>query len=292
MDLTDIAAIKKLCQRYGVRPDPDAGQHFLVNREVLESVVAAADLGSDDTVLEVGPGFGTLTAELAQRARRVIAVELDPKLAAAAREILAPYRNVELIIGNFLRLPLTTYHLPLNYNLVANLPYGITGRLFRRVLGSTLRPQRMVLMVQAEVADRLTAAPGKMSKLAVLCQLHADARTAARVPHQSFWPMPAVDSVVVRLDVLSPAALAGRLGDGDITPEAVLNVAKIGFSARRKTLANNLRTIPALRRGPANGSGPIAEALGACGLPLNARAQELSIVQWITLAKKLKIYLN
>lgn len=292
MELTDIAAIKKLCQQYGIRPDTDAGQHFLISRTALGATVQAAALTAADTVVEVGPGFGTLTMELAQRAGRVIAIELDPKLIVAAREILAPYKNVELVAGNFLTLPFDAYKLlAQSYKLVANLPYHITGRFFRKIFSVEPRPTRMVLMVQAEVADRLTAAPGQMSMLAVLCQLHADVAVVARVPRDRFWPAPAVDSAVVRISVHGSEEVTRHIGEA-LPPAAVLSVAKIGFTARRKTLANNLRAVPALRSFHTDGSDPIAEALRACDLPLNARAQELSIVQWITLAKKLKIYLN
>lgn len=290
-DLTDVATLRRLCQRYDIRPDRDAGQHFLINREVLAATVAAAEISPTDTVLEIGPGFGTLTAQLAQRADRVIAVELDPKLVTAAKEILKPFSNVEIIQGNFLTLPPDSYNLPpTTYKLVANLPYGITGRFFRRMFQGEQRPERLVVMVQAEVAARLTAPPGKLSLLGVLAQLHSLPRVSVNAGREDFWPRPAVDSAVVVLPVRPHAELQRMLGE--VTAEEVMRLARIGFAARRKTLANNLRTLRSLTLSPSGGKTGLETTLSEAGIHALTRAQELSVEQWITLAKKLKNCLN
>lgn len=290
-DLTDVATLRRLCQRYGIRPNTDAGQHFLINREVLAATVAAAELSTADTVLEVGPGFGTLTVELAKRAGRVIAVELDPKLVTAAKEILKPFSNVEIIQGNFLTLPPDSYNLPpTTYKLVANLPYGITGRFFRRVFSGEPRPERLVVMVQFEVAKRISAPPGKLSLLGVLAQLHSTPQVVANAPKIDFWPAPAVDSAVVCALVRPMTELGQRLGE--VSVEDVLRIARIGFAARRKTLVNNLRTLRTLARSTAGGKSGLETTLSEAGIHAFTRAQELSIEQWITLAKKFKIHLN
>lgn len=296
MDLTDLATIRSLCTRYGIRPDPDAGQHFLVSRQALAAVVAAAELTTEDTVLEVGLGLGTLTAELAQRVGRVVAVELDPKLAAAAHAILSPYANVEIITGNFLTLPPGAYRLSAQrYKLVANLPYHITGRFFRRVLTGEPAPTLMAVMVQAEVADRLTAPAGQLSSLGVFVQLTATVSVVARVSPESFWPLPEVGSAIIKLVPRPAANVRERLGVDNVQTgvAAVMRVVRSGFAARRKTLMNNLLGLaPHAVVGTWARRQRIAEALAACAIPVRARAQELQVEQWITLAKKLENYLN
>ncbi|MDD5110488.1 MAG: 16S rRNA (adenine(1518)-N(6)/adenine(1519)-N(6))-dimethyltransferase RsmA [Patescibacteria group bacterium] len=297
MVLTNSSTLRQLCRQYGITPDKNSGQHFLISREPLERAVVAADLAPQDTVLEVGPGFGTLTVELARRAGRVIAVELDPKLCAAAKEILAPCKNVELVAGNFLNLPLTTYHLPPGYKLVANLPYNITGRFFRKVLTASFGPRRIVVMVQQEVAERVTANPGDLSVVAVQCQLYAQVKIVASVPRENFWPQPEVDSAVVALQVRTAAELEEMMGDPAVSPEMVMRWVKVGFAARRKTLANNLRAVLGAKvdRTAGNNSSDnvteelITKTLTSLGLLEKCRAQELSVKQWITLAKILKI---
>ena len=154
-----------------------------------------------------------------------------------------------------------------------------------------MSPARMILMVQREVAQRLTASPGKMSVLSVLCQLHADVEIVASVPRKSFWPVPAVDSAIVRLRLRSLPELATLCGDG-LESETVLRVCKIGFASRRKTLANNLRAWADFSSTHRQGKMSLEEMIRSCDLTPNARAQELTIPQWITLAKKVKNYLN
>ncbi|MDO8559857.1 MAG: 16S rRNA (adenine(1518)-N(6)/adenine(1519)-N(6))-dimethyltransferase RsmA [bacterium] len=291
LQLTDKEVLAALCRRFGVRPSADAGQNFMVDEAALVAVVAAGELSLHDVVLEVGPGFGTLTQALAKHAGRVVAIEADPTLIAAARELLAGRTNVTLHQGNALRMDWLALGVPEGFKAISNLPYGITGRFLRRLLTQSPRPSRAVLMVQREVAERMTAPPGKMSVLSVLCQLHADVEIVAQVPRESFWPVPAVDSAVVSLRVRSLPDLVTLCGDG-LAAETVLRMCKIGFASRRKTLANNLRAWAALSAAQRQGKLSVDEVIRACDLAPNARAQELSMRQWITLAKKAKNYLN
>jgi len=293
MDLADVDTLKMLCTKYGIVPNTDAGQHFLVNREVLEETVAAAHLTSADTVLEVGPGLGTLTAELAQCAGRVIAVELDPKLLAAAREILSPHKNIELMKENILSFRPSTYNLKINtYKLVSNLPYGITGRFLRLLFTQWPRPSLAVLMVQQEVAERITAPPGKLSVLGVMCQLYAEPTIQVVASRQDFWPAPEVDSAVVVFRVRHTVKLAKLIGDAALSPEAVMRVVRFGFAARRKTLMNNFLAAPSGIIAKAEKIERILQALCSAKILEKSRAQEVSVPQWITLAKKLKNCLN
>ncbi|TSC76137.1 MAG: 16S rRNA (adenine1518-N6/adenine1519-N6)-dimethyltransferase [Parcubacteria group bacterium Gr01-1014_31] len=289
--LTDPDDLRELCRRFGVRPSASAGQNFLVDGAALSAAVAAGELTLSDVVLEVGPGFGTLTQALAPQAGRVVAIEADPTLAAAARELLASHANVSLHQGNALRLDWLALGVPDGFKAISNLPYGITGRFLRRLLTEVPRPQLAVLMVQREVAERMTTPPGKMSMLSVLCQLHADMEIVASVPRKSFWPVPAVDSAIVRLRLRSLPELATLCGDG-LEAETVLRVCKIGFASRRKTLTNNLRAWAALSSAHRQGKMSLDEMIRSCDLTPNARAQELTVPQWITLAKKVKNYLN
>lgn len=289
--LADKEDLVVLCRRFGVRPSADAGQNFLVDGAALSAAVAAGELSSQDVVVEVGPGFGALTKALAPRAGRVIAIEADPTLAAAARELLAGHANVTIHQGNALRLDWGALGVADGFKAISNLPYGITGRFLRRLLTQPPRPSRAVLMVQREVAERMTAPPGKMSVLSVLCQLQADVRIVAQVPRESFWPVPAVDSTVVCLRLRTLSDLASRCGDG-MDGETVLQTCKIGFASRRKTLANNLRASAAISSAHRQEKISVEKTIRSCGLTPNVRAQELTVVQWITLAKMVKNYLN
>lgn len=293
MDLTNINVIVQLCRRYGVVPSSDAGQNFLVDREVLEKIVAAARLSPNDSVLEVGAGLGTLTCELANRASRVVAVELDPKLVIAAREILSQYKNVELVKENILSFRPGTYNLKTNtYKLVSNLPYSITGRFLRILFTQWPQPTSAVLMVQREVAERITALPGKLSVLGVMCQLYAEPTIHLVVLRDNFWPVPDVDSAVVVFRVRSANELAELIGDAELTPEAVMRVVRFGFAARRKTLQNNFLAAPSGDITKVEKIKRISQALQSAKVLEKSRAQEVSVPQWITLAKKLKNCLN
>src|SRR3989338_3426463 len=155
MDLTSITAIKSLCKQYGLYPSSVRGQNFLISRDVLDDMVVAADLKKDDIILEVGPGFGTLTLELAKRVKKVIAIEQDKILINALQENLKKenINNVEIIEGSVLKLPTTHCQLlTANYRIVANLPYQIPSRFLRQFLAEENKPQDMMLMVQKEVA--------------------------------------------------------------------------------------------------------------------------------------------
>ena len=160
MDLTSKDVIQKLCRAYNIRPSRERGQNFLINRDVLDNMVAAADLKKDDIILEVGPGFGVLTLELAKKVNKVIAVEQDKILINALQENLEKesIKNVEIIEGNVLKLPTTHCQLlTTNYRIVSNLPYQITSHFLRQFLEAESKPQDMTIMVQKEVAERICA---------------------------------------------------------------------------------------------------------------------------------------
>ena len=267
-------SVLALMRAHGLSPRKRLGQNFITDRQILNRIVAAADLTSGDTVLEVGAGLGTLTQALAERAGRVVAVELDDGLVSILREQVAHLPNVEIIHGDVLRIP--RHGFPnLGYKLVANLPYYITSAVLRHFLEQEPKPQIMVVTVQREVAERIVAKPGKMSLLAVSVQLYGTPRIACRIPAGAFYPRPKVDSAVVRIDVAEEPVVALGRGDGESgDARAFFRVVRAGFSQKRKTLRNSLSG--GLRLPPAE----VEDALNAVDIDPRRRAQTLSLDEW------------
>jgi len=270
---------RKLLAQYGLEPKKGLGQNFLTDEGVLDKIVAAAELSPGDTVLEVGPGLGHLTRLLARRAGRVIAVELDGRLLPILRDQLAGYDNVELIQGDILELFLSSLLFPLSseYKVVANLPFYITSAVLRRFLTAEPSPVRMVVTVQREVAQRITARPGDMSLLAVGVQFYGRPRVVARIKAGAFYPRPEVNSAVVRIDRhLTPPV---KVSD----TEAFFAVVRAGFAQRRKQLRNSLAA--GLRRPQA----AIVAALKAAGVDPRRRPETLSLSEWAAITYQLRI---
>jgi 16S rRNA (adenine1518-N6/adenine1519-N6)-dimethyltransferase len=262
------------------------GQHFLVDRGVLMSIVTAANLLPGTLVLEVGGGFGVLTLELLRAGARVTVVELDRKLADALRKLAQAGGNLTVVEGDVIRVPDDVLSNALGltgeqgFSVVANLPYEISGAFLRRFLGGQLRPHTMVLLLQREVAARLQAPAGETSLLSLSAQLACTkVETVRGVSPRSFFPAPRVESAVVRFTLRSAAEREALL-QGVPEPE-LWRVAHIGFAARRKLLSNNLASAFALER-------PGLEAcLAKATLSPLVRAQELELSQWISLAQAL-----
>ncbi len=274
---------KQLLDRYQIEPKKSLGQNFLSDEGLLTRIVAAAELSPDDEVLEVGPGLGALTRPLARAAQRVVAVELDGRLLPVLESELAELGNVELVHGDVLQLdPADWFAAP--YVVVANVPYYITGAILRHLLGAWPRPRRLVLTVQREVADRLTARPPEMSLLAVSVQYYGRVRLVSTVKAGAFWPRPGVDSAVVRIDVderhLGGAGEQGGEGAGETAEAAFFRLVRAGFSEKRKQLKNNLR-------GLGLDDETIAAALATAGIDGRRRAETLTIEEWEALSRAL-----
>lgn len=274
----------------------DLGQHFLIDRDVLHDIVSAAELTRDDVVLEIGPGKGVLTEELAKRVNQVIAVELDRTLVAELQKKFRGVKNVTIVHEDILRwwgnqhFNTSTPHQSLrvgtgqafqHFKVVANIPYRITAPILRIFLEGTHRPPRIVLMVQKEVAERVCAKPGGMSLLSVSVQYYARPEIIRIVPRAAFDPAPKVDSAILRIqphprlllqgEGISPSPVKER---GGVRSEDFFQLVKIGFSSRRKQLQNLLAAGLRITNEEAK------KALVAAGLLPTVRAQELSIEDW------------
>jgi 16S rRNA (adenine1518-N6/adenine1519-N6)-dimethyltransferase len=269
--------VRGLLKQHNLRPSKGLGQNFLVNQAILERIVAAAELTPDDTVLEIGAGLGTLTEPLARAAGRVIAVELDERLMPVLQDAFSDFENVTLIQGDILALdPAEVVAPAAQYKVVANLPYYITSAALRHLLEASLRPQRLVITVQREVAERIIAQPGEMSLLAVSVQFYGRPQVLFRIKPGSFFPAPEVESAVVRVDMHD----APPVGIEDV--DTFFRVVKAGFAQRRKQLRNTLAG--GLRLPPEK----VTTKLQEVGVDPKRRAETLNLEEWARIAQALE----
>jgi 16S rRNA (adenine1518-N6/adenine1519-N6)-dimethyltransferase len=275
----DPAAVRRTLRDAGLRARHGLSQNFLADVDVLDSILAEADPRPGSRILEIGPGLGLLTAGLLDAGAEVTAVELDPGLAAFLRDRFATALDtgrLQLIEGDALDEDLTHVVRP-PYDVVANLPYHVTSPVLHRLLGDTPRPERLVLMVQREVAERIAAPPGGMSYLSVFVQYHARVRIAFEVPPGAFEPEPAVRSAVI---VVEPYPADDRLPSAD-AEEALWRLVQASFRERRKMLHNVLsRQLPVE---PAT----VAAALERAGIAPDRRPQTVAVGEWLKLLEAL-----
>lgn len=245
------------------------GQHWLNDKAALDSIVEAAELSEKDTVLEIGPGLGSLTRKLLKRAGKVVAVELDHELVERlGSEIQAD--NFEIIEGDILGFDYSK--MPSGFKVVANIPYYLTGKLLRLLTNLKSRPAIIVLLVQKEVAERIVAKPGRMNLLAISAQINFEPRLGRLVPAELFSPPPKVDSQVVTLR-LRPKPLF------NVDDRQLFRLVKAGFSEKRKKLRSSLSGGLELEKDR------VDSFLTEAGISNDARAQELSLAQWHQLYK-------
>jgi 16S rRNA (adenine1518-N6/adenine1519-N6)-dimethyltransferase len=272
LDLS-TTSVPALLRQFGLRPDKNLGQNFLIDPVALQRVVQAAQITNEDQVLEVGAGLGSLTRLLAQQAREVVAVEIDPDLIPALQALTSPFTNIRLVEGDILKLDPSQLMERPNYLIVANIPYYITSALLRHLLEASLPPQRLILTVQLEVAERICAQAGEMSLLALSVQVYGQAHQIGRIPAGAFYPVPKVDSAIVRIDIHpTPIMAADEL-------DYLFQLAKAGFGQKRKKLRNSLGS--GLKIEP-----QAAETLLlAAGIEPGRRAESLSLEEWIRLTR-------
>lgn len=265
--------LRRLLRAEGLRPRRSLSQNFLTDPAVLDAIVDAAELRPGERVVEVGPGLGVLTRRLLAAGTEVLAVELDPRLAAYLRRELAAVPAFRLVEADALTFDPADAFPGEPFKLVANIPYHITSPLLHAFLGAPRAPQLTVLLVQAEVAERVAAPPGQMSYLSVFAQHLASAEIVARVPAAAFEPAPEVDSAVLRLRLRTDSPVAAGADR-----EAFVRVVQAGFRQRRKQLHNALaRELPVDRS-------RMLDALAECGIDGERRAQTLSVAEWVCLA--------
>lgn len=268
-----------------LKPKKSLGQNFLKDEVVLERIIKAANLSKDDVVVEIGPGHGALTEKLAAVCKQVIAIEIDERLVEVLHTKFVGNHltagEVEIIAGDILKInlpELIEQHglVGGSYKVVANLPYYITSPIVRLLLETKYPPVEMVVMVQKEVAERIVSKPGAMSILAVSVQYYAKAQFLFTVFKQSFDPMPKVDSAIIHI--------TQNIEHETITKEETkkfFRIVKSGFSAKRKTLINNLSNGLQIEKKL------VEEKLASLGFSPNTRAQELGVEDWRKLADTL-----
>ncbi|MBA7626866.1 Ribosomal RNA small subunit methyltransferase A [subsurface metagenome] len=260
-----------MLKKQGIRPIKRLGQNFLINKGVLKTVIEAASLSSEDTVLEIGPGTGVLTLALAEKVKKVIAVEKDIRMIKILKETLKGFKNVEIIQGDILKLSLKIK----NYKVIGNLPFYLTAPVIRKFLELTeVNPQSMVFIIQKEVAQRICSKPPRMNLLAVSVQLYADPKIISYVSKKSFWPQPEVDAAIIKI---TPNSLLIR---GD---DLFFKIVKAGFSQPRKQLINNFS------KGLKMNKEETKNWLRKNKISPTQRAETLKIEDWLKLTKSYKV---
>ncbi|HEV7215825.1 MAG TPA: 16S rRNA (adenine(1518)-N(6)/adenine(1519)-N(6))-dimethyltransferase RsmA [Chloroflexota bacterium] len=266
-------SLQATLRAHNVRPSKSLGQNFLLDHDVVEASLAAAQIGPNDTILEVGPGAGVLTLALLRAARRVVAVELDHDMLRILAAVRRDHPHLELVEANVIRFPPSDFVGADAYKVVANLPYYLTSVAIRHFLEALHRPELLVLLLQREVAERICAKPNDMSLLALSVQLYAAPEILRLVPAASFYPEPKVESALVRLTVRAePLLPRPRI------PMLFL-LAQAGFGDRRKQLHNSLRINLRLL------SEEVTGLLDAAGIDGRRRAETLALEEWGRLAE-------
>jgi 16S rRNA (adenine1518-N6/adenine1519-N6)-dimethyltransferase len=273
MDYLTSSSIRALCDRFGIAPKKSLGQNFLADPNTARRIAALADVGPGDAVLEIGPGLGSLTVALVERGAHVRAVELDGRVATALAEVLGPDSGVDVRVADALRTPLE----PLlsdaaGWTCVSNLPYNVAVPVVMRLLEEAHEIERMVVLVQREVGERLAAGPGdgQYGAVSVKVAYHSEASLLGVVPPTVFVPRPKVESILV--------GLVRRAAPPVTVPDvpALFSLVRAGFAQRRKMLRRSLQ--PAL--------GARTEAvLANAGVAPTARAENLGLEEWAAVAR-------
>ncbi len=274
--------IKRELGALGIKPNKSLGQNFLVNEGVYKKIAAALEIKGDDIVVEIGPGLGALTEHLAKSGAEIIAVEKDREFAAYLKKKFSGRKNVRIIEGDVLKFNPADYRLQTtNYKLIGNIPYYLTSHLLRIVLEGWPKPEVIVLMLQKEVAQRITARPPNMSLLAVSVQYYAEPEIVSYVSAGSFYPPPKVDSAITKLEIRKRPGLCSRSCFGGVdkiknrkNDKDFFRIVRAGFSGKRKQLINNLAGGFKLEKGT------IGQKLKLAGVDPRRRAETLTVEEW------------
>lgn len=270
MDVLSPDQIKNLCITYGFKPSKSYGQNYLISFWPIEDMIDAAELTSTDRIIEVGPGFGILTMALADRVQKVFGYEIEKKLQPYWEEKIKKYKNIEIIWGDVLKqFPVLS-----PYKLLANLPYQITSAVLRFFLEAEQRPERIVVMVQKEVAERICAKPPDMSLLSVSVQYFGTPRIVSVVSRENFWPVPDVDSAIVAIDVHQPTNTSIHQHFFPIVRAAFAHKRKQAWKNIASTFHLDGNTVKAILKDIAGNE--------------KVRAEELEVDQWIKIVKEIE----
>lgn len=281
MELYNPSVIRGIKNKYRFKFSRSLGQNFLTNKEVIDGIVEGADITKEDLVIEIGPGIGVLTAAAAEKAGKVIAIEIDINLVTILGETLAEFDNVKVINENVLKLDLAKIieEEAGDYKavkVIGNLPYYITTAIIMKLLEEKLPVESITIMMQKEVADRIKSSPGSRiyGAISVAVQYYCRVNIVEDVPKEYFMPMPKVDSAVLRLDVRKEAPV------NLLDEKMFFRCIKAGFSQRRKTLLNSLT-------GTGFGKGVISKCLVNAGIDGKRRAETLSLSDFAAVANEL-----
>jgi len=285
--------MRNLLKKYKIYPSKRLGQNFLIDKGAVKRVIEAANLQPDDIVLEIGPGTGVLTIELAKRVKKVIAVEKDQKMIEILKETLKEFENVEIVQEDILKFQIpngaqaklgrvaggleSKLQIP-NYKVVGNLPFYLTAPAIRKFLEAKNRPKEMVLIVQKEVGQRICAKPPDMSILAVSVQFYAKPKIVSYISKKSFWPQPKVDSAIIRITPRQPAPYRNEVSGAGFR-ERFFGIVRAGFSQPRKQILNNFSKRLQLNKEE------IKAWLLEGEIQPSQRAETLTIKDWIKLTK-------
>ncbi|MDY2959859.1 MAG: 16S rRNA (adenine(1518)-N(6)/adenine(1519)-N(6))-dimethyltransferase RsmA [Hornefia sp.] len=281
MELYNPSVIRRIKNRYGFQFSKSLGQNFLIDKGVIDRIVDGAGITEDDMVIEIGPGIGVLTRAAAEKAGKVIAIEIDTNLMTILEDTLSGFDNIKIINENVLKLDLVSlinqeargYK---SVKVIGNLPYYITTAIIMKLLEERLSVESITIMMQKEVADRIKSAPGSRiyGAISVAVQYYCEVNVVEDVPKKCFMPMPKVDSTVLRLDIRKEPAV--ELLDEKMFFRCI----KAGFSQRRKTLLNSLT-------GTGFEKGVISKCLESAGIDSRRRAETLSLSEFASAANEL-----
>lgn len=266
MDQLSKQDIKKLLKEHQAQPIKRLGQNFLIDKTAIRKTIEAADIGQEDVLVEIGPGPGVLTREIAEKAKKVIVIEKDPKMVEILDKSLKGFKNIEIVKGDALKTELGSMY---SYKVVGNLPFYLTAPIIRLFLEKENPPKDMTFIVQKEVGQRICAKPPKMSILAVSVQVYAKPKVISYISKGSFWPSPKVDSAIIRI---SDTGLNPK-----IDRELFFKIVKAGFSQPRKQLANNLS------KGLGIAKEKAVQLLSRSKIEPSQRAETLKIEDWLSL---------
>ena len=267
-----------IMKKYNIRANKNLGQNFLINEEVVKNIVGCSNIEKEDLVIEIGPGLGTLTKYLLEKAGKVICIELDTKMLQILEDRFSLYNNFELINNDVLKVDLKNiikkekeeYKIK-NVKIVANLPYYITTPIIMKLLEEELELESITVMIQKEVADRLIATPGEKNTGAITYSVYyyADSEAIMEVPNSSFIPEPEVTSKVIKLNIRKEPAVKPK------DKEKMFKIIKYAFMQKRKTLLNSL-TNNGVFKNKTQGT----EILNSLGIKGNVRPEELTLEQF------------